>query len=168
MNKRPWLLAALPLLMTGCVNFLQSSGGAPNASPNRPAGVAGQAAPGTEASAPAEQLDPRFIRPMFTVLEFHEAASDADVVRSISDRLRRNLKLPRGNFPRKAEVTVEAMLAPNGYLMSPRIARSSGYKALDEAVLTALKRAQPLPVTSAMREQDQSQLLKLRFRPLEH
>lgn len=168
MSRAPWLLAGLALLLGACVYGPPPSAGAAGPAAPRQTGVTGASEPGEDASGPAEVLDPRFIRPSFTVLEYHEAASDADVARSISDRLRRNLKLPHGNFPRKAEVTVEAMLAPNGYLMSPRVARSSGYKALDEAVLGALRRAQPLPVTRAMREHDNAQLLKLRFRPFEH
>lgn len=169
MNARRFLpLAGLALIAGGCADLFQR--------PVTPAAVravpvAAASAPVADGSAPASQaevLDPRFVRPSFTVLESRESASDADVARAISDRLRRNLRLPHGNFPRLAEVTVETMLAPNGYIMSPRIARSSGYKALDEAVLAAMKRAQPLPVTRAMREQDNSQLLRLRFRPLEH
>lgn len=158
------LLAALALL-GGCAELFQRPPAAP-ASPSVP--VAAASEPVAAASTPAVTVDPRFLRPSFTVLESRESVSDADVARAISDRLRRNLRLPRGSFPRQAEVTVETMLAPNGYIMSPRIARSSGYKALDEAVMDAMKRAQPLPVTRAMREQDNSQLLRLRFRPLEH
>ena len=104
--------------------------------------------------------------PAVQVVEQWQNTSDAVVVRQISDKLRRNLKLPKGSFPKTAEVTLEAMLAPTGNVLGPRIARTSGYKALDQAVLAALKRAQPLPVTASIKESDTSQALRLVFRPL--
>ncbi|MEN3112838.1 TonB family protein [Uliginosibacterium paludis] len=165
MNGRSlWLSAGTILLAGGCAYFqpLPEEGEGPV---RRPAATA-RTTPAPAASEPAETLDPRFVRPSFTVLEYHEAASGADIVRAISDRVRRNIRLPRGSkFPPHAEVTIETMLSPRGYVMSPRVARSSGYKALDQAVMDALRRAQPLPVTPAMREKDASELLRLRFRP---
>ncbi|MDP5241035.1 TonB family protein [Uliginosibacterium sp. 31-16] len=104
--------------------------------------------------------------PAVQLVEQWQNVSDAVVARQISDKLRRNLKLPKGSFPKTAEVTLEAVLAPTGYVLGPRIARTSGYKALDQAVLAALKRAQPLPVTASIKESDTSQTLRLVFRPL--
>jgi protein TonB len=165
MNGRSlWLSAGSVLLAGGCAYFqpVPEEG----ESPSRRPVPSTKAVPAPAASEVAETLDPRFVRPSFTVLEHHEAAPEADIGRAISDRVRRNIRLPHGTrFPAHAEVTIETMLSPRGYVMSPRVARSSGYKALDQAVIDALRRAQPLPVTPAMREKDTSEMLRLRFRP---
>ncbi len=164
MTRGLWLGAGSVLLAGGCAYF-QPVPEEGEGMVRRPAATA-RTTPAPAASEPAETLDPRFVRPTFTVLEHHEAPAEADIGRAISDRVRRNIRLPRGSqFPAHAEVTIETMLSPRGYVMSPRVARSSGYKALDQAVLDALRRAQPLPVTPAMRETDSSEMLKLRFRP---
>jgi len=93
--------------------------------------------------------------------------SDAAVARAISAKLRANLLLPKGKYPKEAEVVIEAALTPGGRTMGARVARSSGYAALDKAVLAALRRAEPLPVPSSIRESDSSQTIKLVFRPLQ-
>lgn len=165
-----WSATGLALMLAGCINLPATppSAAPAGAAAGAPQAAAAAAQPGAGgAPAAPDDADHSFDRPSFHILEQREAASDADVVRAISEKLRHNLKVPRGVFPKTAEVTVEAMLAPSGHIMSPRVAKSSGYKALDAAVLRALSRAQPLPVTRAMRESGASQRLKLRFRPLQ-
>ncbi|MBS1209450.1 MAG: TonB terminal [Proteobacteria bacterium] len=99
--------------------------------------------------------------------ESWQNTSDLAVARAISAKLRANLILPKGKFPKDAEVVIEAALTPGGRTIGARVARSSGHPALDKSVLAALRRAEPLPVPGSIREADTSQTIKLVFRPLQ-
>ncbi|KAF7599286.1 MAG: hypothetical protein CGU28_05925 [Candidatus Dactylopiibacterium carminicum] len=91
--------------------------------------------------------------------------ADSEALVAISRKLRLHVGKLAADYPRNAEVVIEAALFPNGRALFPRVARSSGYKALDEAVLQALRRAEPLPVPPSMIEADAGQLIRLVFRP---
>jgi len=105
--------------------------------------------------------------PGVIVGESWKNTSDAAVARAISGKLRANLVLPKGKFPKDAEVVIEAALTPGGRTIGARVARSSSYPVLDKAVLAALHRAEPLPVPSSIRESGSVQTIKLVFRPLQ-
>lgn len=139
----------------------------------KPAAVAkaGACAPEPAASAPAEaEAVPAGVvalPPGVRVVEQWQDTSDVAIARKISEKLRVNLVLPKGKFQKNAEVAIEAALTPKGRVLGPRIARSSGSKPLDNAVLVALRRAEPLPVPRSIRESDSTQTIKLVFRPLQ-
>ena len=88
--------------------------------------------------------------------------------RRISDKIRRYVVkdpcAPLGN----PEIVFEAILLPDGNtLQPPRIKRSSGSAACDDAVLRAVIRAQPLPLPPDPVLVSQFRELNLNFRPNE-
>lgn len=100
------------------------------------------------------------------------ASQQAKVVdeykRRISDKIRRYVVkdpcAPLGN----PEIVFEAVLLPDGNtLQPPRIKRSSGSAACDDAVLRAVIRAQPLPLPPDPVLMAQFRELNLEFRPIE-
>lgn len=124
----------------------------------------------TELNAPqiaGEADQAGFLEPGIQILSQDGDASDAMIGRAIANKLRANLVMPRGSYPKNAAVTLEAALTPHGAVLGARVARSSGYKAVDEAVLKALRRAEPLPVTQTMRDSDSLQRINLVFRPFQ-
>jgi TonB family protein len=119
-------------------------------------------------SADAAQSDaaPSFLPPPLHSEGSRAEPTDSLVLRTISLRVRQHLIVPRGHFPKNAQVRVEAKLTPEGIVLSPKVSRSSGFKALDIAVLRALKSAQPLPVPPSIRRSGQTQTLRLLVHPL--
>ena len=91
--------------------------------------------------------------------------SDAEAMSAIALKLRVAVGAVKTRYPRNAQVVLEAALFPNGRVLFPRVARSSGDKALDERVLRALRRAEPLPVPPSVSEGDAAQIIRLVFRP---
>ncbi len=91
--------------------------------------------------------------------------ADTEALTAISRKIRLFMGKSAAAYPRQAEVTIEAALFPNGRALFPRVARSSGNRELDQAVLQALRRAEPLPVPPSMIEADAGQLIRLVFRP---
>ncbi len=88
--------------------------------------------------------------------------------RRISDKIRRYVNkepcAPLGN----PEIVFEAVLLPDGNLLPPpRIRRSSGNAACDDAVLRAVMRAQPLPLPADPVLFARFRELNLQFRPNE-
>lgn len=149
--------------LTGCQLMAPARVAAPVAQPA--AAAVSEPAPVSQASVPAEPESTGFLPASIEVQGDEGSLSDAAVARAISNKLRANLAMPRTAFPKNAAVTLEAMLAPNGTVFGARVTKGSGYKALDEAVLKALRRAEPLPVTQAMRDTDSLQRITLVFRP---
>lgn len=94
-----------------------------------------------------------------------EWRTDAEAMYAIARKLRFEVGAVQGSYPRNVQVVLEAALFPNGRVLFPRIARSSGYKALDERVLRALRRAEPLPVPPSVTAGDAAQVIRLVFRP---
>lgn len=154
------LAAACAAMLAACVVAPVQPPAAPVAAP----------APVTELNVQSIAGEPDtggFLEPGVQVLAQDGGMSDAAVARAIASKLRANLVLPRGSFPRTASVTLEAMLTPRGAVLGARVSRSSGFKAVDEAVLKALRRAEPLPVTQAMIDSDSLQRIALVFRPFQ-
>jgi colicin import membrane protein len=105
-------------------------------------------------------------------LQQQQASAQAKMVdeykRRISDKIRRYVVkdpcAPLGN----PEIVFEAVLLPDGNtLQPPRIKRSSGSAACDDAVLRAVIRAQPLPLPPDPVLMAQFRELNLNFRPNE-
>lgn len=105
-------------------------------------------------------------------LQQQQASAQSKLVdeykRRISDKIRRYVVkdpcAPLGN----PEIVFEAVLLPDGNtLRPPRIKRSSGSPACDDAVLRAVIRAQPLPLPPDPVLMAQFRELNLEFRPNE-
>lgn len=160
-DRRSLLASLIALGLTACAGF----------QPFAPTPAPAQAQPSVaELNTPQVAGEPdraSFLEPGIQVLSQDGDASDAMVGRAIANKLRANLVLPRGSYPKSAAVTLEAALTPKGAVLGARVARSSGYKTLDEAVLKALRRAEPLPVTRSIRESDSLQRINLVFRPFQ-
>jgi colicin import membrane protein len=107
-----------------------------------------------------------------TRLQQQQASAQAQMVdeykRRISDKIRRYVvKDPCASLG-NPEIVFEAVLLPDGNtLQPPRIKRSSGSAACDDAVLRAVIRAQPLPLPPDPVLMAQFRELNLNFRPNE-
>ncbi|MPZ43942.1 MAG: cell envelope integrity protein TolA [Betaproteobacteria bacterium] len=105
-------------------------------------------------------------------LRQQQASAQAKMVdeykRRISDKIRRYVvKDPCASLG-NPEIVFEAILLPDGNtLQPPRIKRSSGSAACDDAVLRAVIRAQPLPLPPDPVLMAQFRELNLNFRPNE-
>lgn len=162
-----WMLLAGLGVLSACAN-MQTVSESPAAAPEAASSSvpAPAAAPAAAQSAPAAR-QPEAAADGVQVKGQLNDTPEASVATQISNKLRAHLRLPKGVFPKNAEVVIEAALAPNGNVLAPRVARSSGYKSLDEAVLRALQKSQPLPVPAGVRDADQSMPIRLVFRPLQ-
>lgn len=92
-------------------------------------------------------------------------ATDAEAVWAIAQKLRLAVGVVKGAYPRNAKVVLEAALFPTGRTLFARIAKSSGFRALDQQVLHALQRAEPLPVPPSVAEADAVQIIRLVYSP---
>jgi colicin import membrane protein len=105
-------------------------------------------------------------------LQRQEASAQAKMVdeykRRISDKIRRYVVKDPCAALGNPEIVFEAVLLPDGNtLQPPRIKRSSGSAACDDAVLRAVIRAQPLPLPPDPVLLAQFRELNLNFRPNE-
>lgn len=105
-------------------------------------------------------------------LQKQEASAQAKLVdeykRRISDKIRRYVVKDPCAALGNPEIVFEAVLLPDGNtLQPPRIKRSSGSAACDDAVLRAVIRAQPLPLPPDPVLMAQFRELNLNFRPNE-
>jgi colicin import membrane protein len=105
-------------------------------------------------------------------LQQQQASAQAKMVdeykRRISDKIRRYVVKDPCVSLGNPEIVFEAVLLPDGNtLQPPRIKRSSGSAACDDAVLRAVIRAQPLPLPPDPVLMAQFRELNLNFRPNE-
>ncbi len=105
-------------------------------------------------------------------LRQQQASAQAKMVdeykRRISDKIRRYVVKDPCAALGNPEIVFEAVLLPDGNtLQPPRIKRSSGSAACDDAVLRAVIRAQPLPLPPDPVLMAQFRELNLNFRPNE-
>jgi len=96
------------------------------------------------------------------------AATQVQVERyqdKIRDKIRRRIKAVT-DVPEYAEAIFKVTLLPDGMLMdNPRLVKSSGIRAYDEAVERAILSAEPLPVPPDASLQKQFRELTLKFKP---
>jgi colicin import membrane protein len=105
-------------------------------------------------------------------LQQQQASAQAKMVdeykRRISDKIRRYVVKDPCAALGNPEIVFEAVLLPDGNTLAPpRIKRSSGSAACDDAVLRAVIRAQPLPLPPDPVLMAQFRELNLNFRPNE-
>lgn len=90
--------------------------------------------------------------------------SKADYAGRISAKVRGNLMVPPGvSGNPEAEFRVNQL--PSGEVVEVKLKRSSGHKALDEAIERAIYKSSPLPKPE--RAEDFDRALDLKFRPLD-
>ncbi|MBY0339877.1 MAG: TonB C-terminal domain-containing protein [Rhodocyclaceae bacterium] len=90
--------------------------------------------------------------------------SKADYQGKIAAKIRGNLMVPPGvSGNPEAEFRVNQL--PTGEVVEVRLKRSSGHKALDEAIERAIYKSSPLPKPE--RPEDFARELELKFRPLD-